>query len=79
MLCRLVVIVHCQPHCTKQYSVVQCGVFYLKVCIFLLCVVCSLHTLCSLQPDNQPAKHNMHVGCVFILSSMSARVVPVIT
>ena len=27
MLCRLVVRVHCQPHCTKQYSVVQCRVF----------------------------------------------------
>ena len=25
---------------------------------FSYCVVCSLHTLCSLQPDNQPAKHN---------------------
>jgi hypothetical protein len=28
-----------------------------KVCIFLLCGV--QFTLCSLQPDNQPAKHNM--------------------
>ena len=27
VLCRLVVRVHCQPHCTKQYSVVQCRVF----------------------------------------------------
>ena len=24
------------------------------------CVGCSLHTLCSLQPDNQPAKHNIY-------------------
>ena len=43
---------HCQARYTKQYSVVQC-----RVRIFLKCVVCSIHTLCSLQPDSQPAKH----------------------
>ena len=30
--------------------------FHNRICILLLCGV-SLHTLCSLQPDNQPAKH----------------------
>ena len=32
--------------------------FHHRVCIYLLCSMCSLHTFCSLQPDNQPAKHN---------------------
>ena len=32
-------------------------VFHHKICISY-CVGCSLHALCSLQPDNQPAKHN---------------------
>ena len=34
---------------------------------FSYCVVCSLHTLCSLQPDNQPAKHNT-VLCKLVVS-----------
>ena len=29
---------------------------------FSYCVVCSLHALCSLQSDNQPAKHNISGG-----------------
>ena len=37
---------------------------------FSYCVVCSLHTLCSLQPDNQPAKHNISctVLCKLVVS-----------
>ena len=30
---------------------------------FSYCVACSLHTLCSLQPDNQPAKHSLQSVC----------------
>jgi hypothetical protein len=65
--CRLVVRVHCQSFCTTQYSVVQCRVKYIILTTkyaLSYCVVCSLHTLCSLQPDNQPAKHNTSCNLV---------------
>jgi hypothetical protein len=48
-----------------QYNTLWSNVEYSHHKVY--CVVCSLHRLCSLQPDNQPAKHNMYTpNCVSV-------------
>ena len=55
VLCRLVVRVHCQPHCTKQYSVVQCRVFSPQNMHFPIvwCAVYIHFAACSLTTNLQ--------------------------
>ena len=55
VLCRLVVRVHCQPHCTKQYSVVQCRVFSPQSMHFPIvwCAVYIHFAACSLTTNLQ--------------------------
>ena len=55
VLCRLVVRVHCQPHCTKQYSVVQCRVFSPQSMHFPIvwCLVYIHFAACSLTTNLQ--------------------------
>jgi hypothetical protein len=57
----------CTASHTAQHNTLWSNVdSHHKVCISY-CVVCSLQTLCSLQPDNQPAKHNMSTpNCVSV-------------
>ena len=55
VLCRLVVRVHCQSHCTKQYSVVQCRVFLPQSMHFPIvwCAVYIHFAACSLTTNLQ--------------------------
>ena len=55
VLCRLVVRVHCKPHCTKQHSVVQCRVFSPQNMHFPIvwCVVYIHFAACSLTTNLQ--------------------------
>ena len=60
VLCRLVVRVHCKPHCTKQYSVVQCRVFPPQSMLFPIvwCVVYIHFAACSLTTNLQSTINN---------------------
>ena len=62
MLCRLVVRVHCQPNCTKQYSAVQCRVFSPQSMHFPIvwCAVYIHFAACSLTTNLQSTVHRSH-------------------